>query len=342
MHEISVGINNILKDITIDFISEEAMYLARKYGYAPYMVERYLRMLGYEEALKLIESFENFRKRIAILCNYLRYDCDKLSKKLENMNFVLKNIQWCNYCLYIETAPSSPSIGSTHEYLKGYYYVYRDQASLIPPLILNPEKNSITLDMCAAPGGKAAHIMLLMEDTGLLIANDISRRRSISLLSHFIRMGFKSYVVINENAIELVKKFGKEKFDYVLLDAPCSAEGGIMFDPSRKTKTSIEVLAKLVEREIKLLHTALQLVKRGGRVVYTTCSIAPEENEYVVTKVLEHYDGIEVEEPRLNYWSNGFTKFLNITFDYRVSKCIRIWPHRHFMEGYFICSLVKT
>ena len=341
LEDANLSAEKILDEIRIDKISENSLIIAKKYGYAPYMIERYISMLGYEETLKLVESFEKFKKRPAILCNYLRYDCDKLIKNLENLGFSVRSIEWCDYCFYIDSAPESPSIGSTHEYLKGYYYVYRDPASLIPPLMLNPEKGSTVLDMCAAPGGKAIHILLLLEDEGLLIANDVSRRRSISMLSHFVRMGFKSYVIINEDGFELPRKIGLEKFDYILLDAPCSAEGGIMFDASRKTKTSQRALAQLVKREIELLYAATKLVKKGGRIVYTTCSIAPEENEYVITKVLQLNSEIDIEIPRLNIWSNGTARFSNLVFDDRVTRCVRIWPHRHGMEGYFICSLVK-
>jgi len=335
-----ITLDDILRDINISFISKEACDVAKKYGYMPYMIERYFKMLGYEETIQLLEAFEYFKKRPSILCNYLKLNCEALLEKLNRLGFYLKRIEWCNYCYAVDSAPASPSIGSTHEYLKGYYYVYRDMASLVPPLILNPTEGSKTLDMCAAPGGKAVHLLLLMRDSGLFIANDISTRRTASLLSHFTRMGFKSYTILNENGVELAKKL-KLKFDFILVDAPCSAEGGIMFDPSRKYKTSLRDLAKLVEKEIKLLYVATLLVKEGGKIVYTTCSIAPEENEYVVTKVLQLNNDIIVKDPPFNFWSQGLSKFFNMEFDPSIRNCIRIWPQRHGMEGYFICLLSR-
>lgn len=336
-----VTLDKILKDISIYTVSSEANDIAKKYGYKPYMIERYLRMLGYDETIQLLEAFENFKKRPAILCNYLKIDCETLINRLTRLGFSLERISWCNYCYTVTATPTSPSIGSTHEYLKGYYYVYRDMASLIPPLILNPSEGSLVLDICAAPGGKSVHILLLIRDSGLLVANDISVRRTASLLSHLTRMGFKSYIILNEDGIKLVEKL-KLKFDYILVDAPCSAEGGIMFDPSRKYKTSLKDLSKIVEREIRLLYAATILVKNGGKIVYTTCSIAPEENEYVITKVLQMNDKIVIEQPPFNHWSHGFTNFSNLEFHPGVRNCIRIWPHRHSMEGYFICLLSKV
>jgi len=335
-----ISVNEILKDIYIEPSSPDAFALAKRYGYRPYIIERYLHILGYDETLELLKSFEEFRKRPAILCNYIRIECRYLKQRLADLGFAIEDITWCPHCFMVSSAPQAPTIGSTHEYLKGYYYVYRDRSSLIPPLILNPQPGSIALDLCAAPGGKSVHMLLLMNDQGLLIANDISTRRVISLLSHFIRMGLHSYVILNEDGIELPKKL-KIKFDYVLVDAPCSAEGGIMFDPSRKTKTSIKGLAHLVEREIKLLLAGIELAKEGGRIVYTTCSIAPEENEYVITKVLQLVNHVKVEPPLFNYWSNGIQSFHRLEFEPSMRNCIRVWPHKHSMEGYFICSLRK-
>jgi len=335
-----ISYKDIANELKIDIISNEALTLAKKYGYLPYIVQRYIDMLGLKDAEKLLEVFEYFKYAPAVLCNYLYTDCDKLVHKLEEMGFSLNRIPWCKYCYKVVSQPESPTLGATHEFLKGLYYVYRDSSSLVPPLILNPSENSYVLDMCAAPGGKTIHILLLVNDRGFVVANDISFRRSISLVSNLYRMGFKSYIVLNENATKLPNKINI-KFDYILLDAPCSAEGAIMFDHSRKTKTSQQDLAKLVKREIELLYIATELVKPGGKIVYTTCSIAPEENEYVITKVLEHVDNIEVLTPQMNQWSKGLTKFRNIEFNKDISKCIRIWPHIHNMEGYFICLLRK-
>lgn len=330
--------NDILNEIYVEFISNEALTLAKKYGYLPYMVQRYIDIMGIADAERLLYAFEYFNFTPAILCNHIHTDCDRLANKLGELGFLLERIPWCDQCYKVISQPQSPSLGSTHEFLKGLYYVYRDASSLVPSLILNPTSHTHILDMCAAPGGKTIHILLLVNDEGVVVANDISLRRAASLLSNLYRMGFKSHVVLNENAIELPGKVSM-KFDYVLLDAPCSAEGAIMFDRRRKTKTPQQVLAKLVRREIELLYSALKLVKPGGTIVYTTCSIAPEENEYVLTKVLEYSDNVEVEEPSLDLWSRGLSEFRKLKFDKAVQNCIRIWPHIHGMEGYFICLL---
>ncbi|MEM0372149.1 MAG: RsmB/NOP family class I SAM-dependent RNA methyltransferase [Ignisphaera sp.] len=333
--------SKILKEIKIESIDRNAYELARKYGYLPYMVQRYIDMIDFEETIELLNTFENYEYRPAILCNVLRIKCDILIERLKMLGYSITPINWCNNGFLVTRGTRKPSLGSLHEYLKGFYYVYRDQSSLIPPLLLNPKPGSKVLDMCAAPGGKSIHILVLMKDEGLLVANDVSKHRIKSLISNMFRMGFKSYVVTLENGIRLPKKI-KTNFDYVLLDAPCSAEGAIMFDKTRKKKTMQEDLAKLVLREIMLLKSAISLTKPGGRIVYTTCSIAPEENEYVITKVIDLMkDEVIIEEANIGIGSNGINRYRSIEFYDDVRKCIRIWPHKHKMEGYFICILRK-
>jgi len=338
----SFSLEEIARDIEITNVGREAEELARKYGYLPYMIQRYIEMLGYEETLELLKAFENFRRRPAILCNHLKIDCEQLVERLSRMGFELRTIPWCDIGYVVVKSASSPTLGATHEYLKGYYYVYRDSASLVPVIALSPRSGSTVLDLCAAPGGKSVHILIRMKDHGLLFANDASRARLKSLATNLFRMGFKSYVVLSEDGISLSSKISI-RFNYVLLDAPCSAEGAIMFDKSRKTKTTQKDLVKLVVREIRLLLSAIKLASCGARIVYTTCSIAPEENEYVITKVMDLLgkNVIDVEDVGIGIGDRGLTRFRDMKFNSKLSRCIRIWPHRHLMEGYFVCVLRK-
>ncbi|MEM2200923.1 MAG: RsmB/NOP family class I SAM-dependent RNA methyltransferase [Ignisphaera sp.] len=335
-------LSKIVHDIKVKKISNEAISLAKKFGYLPYMVQRYIDILGYEETTKLLNTFEHYIYRPVILCNNLKIDCNLLIKKLTAFGFELKPVYWHRYGYIATKVVKSPTLGSTHEFLKGFYYVYRDAASLLPVVALSPTPNSKVLDMCAAPGGKSVHILLAMMDRGLLVANDISKVRVKSLVVNLFRMGLKSYVVISEDATVLPKKIN-DKFNYILVDAPCSAEGAIMFDKSRKTKTSEEDLARLVLREIKLLLSAIVMAKPGAQIVYTTCSIAPEENEYVLTKVLDLVgdDVVNIEPLNIDVGDSGLRRFNDLEFNSKVVCCTRIWPHKHFMEGYFVCSLRK-
>ncbi len=332
----------IIKDIRVRSVSEEAISLARKYGYRVYMVERYIRLLGLEDTKRLLDAFEKPLKPV-IRCNDLRIDCDKLAFLLEDLGFRLEYIPWSIHGYRVVEEPPRPSIGATHEYLKGYYYVHRDAAPLVAALILEPSPEDKVLDGCAAPGGKATHLAQLMKGRGLVVANDIVLYRLRALVGHVLRMGLWN-IVVTWSDLRKMPRITRKRYDKVLLDVPCSAEGAIMFDKKRKKKTTQLDLARIVAREIELLNAGLDLLKDNGILLYVTCSIAPEENEYVITRILEMRNDVDVVEPprKLFNWSPGITRFHKLSFDDRVRKCIRIWPHIHNMMGMFMCLLSKT
>ncbi len=333
---------SIFKEIRIRSVSSKAKALARKYGYRPYMVERYLRILGYDDTVKLLKSFEKPVKPV-IRCNDLRVNCKWLIKRLESLGFRLEYIGWSIHGYRVLESPSSPTIGSTHEYLKGYYYVHRDAAPLIPQLLLLYNNwEEVVLDACAAPGGKATHLAQLLGDRGVVIANDIVLSRLMALISHVLRMGYTN-IVVTWCDLRKMPRLVSTRFSRILLDVPCSGEGTIMLDPGRKTRTTQVDLARIVAREIEILQAGLSLLKPGGILAYTTCSIAPEENEYVVSKILSLNPDVKVVEPpiKLLEWSNGVIEYGGLDLDPSTRKCIRIWPHLHGMIGFTICLLTK-
>jgi len=335
-----IAVSKILSDIEVR-ASIEAERLATKYSYQPYMVERYIRILGDEakELLKAMEEPELLKP--VIRCNNLRISCSFLEERLRSLGFGLKRLSWAREAFEVVRSPPSPSIGATHEFLKGYYYLHRDSSPLIPPLNMDLRPGLDALDTCAAPGGKATYIAQLIGDKGLVIANDISLNRIRALVSNIARMGFRSVVVTRIDARKIDRVITR-RFERILVDAPCSAEGYIMIDPSRKRKTGLRELALLVRREIEILVSALKLLDSGGILVYSTCSIAPEENEYVVSRVLESFgDAVEIMEPIIANWSEGLHDIWIKDLDPRVGRCIRTWPHRHSMGGSFVCVMRK-
>lgn len=336
----AVDPSKILEDIAVE-PGPDAERLARRYGYQAYMVERYIRILG-GEAEELLEAMEDPSiLKHTVRCNNLRVGCGWLVERLEGLGFRLRPIPWAEGSYEVLEGPRTPSIGATHEYLKGYYYLHRDPSPLIPPLNMDLKPGLEVLDACAAPGGKATYMAQIMGDTGLIVANDISLNRIRALVSNIARMGFKSIAVIRGDARRIDRILGRE-FPRILVDAPCSAEGYIMIDPSRKWRTSQKDLAALVRREIEILYSALKLLGEGGIAVYSTCSIAPEEGEYVVSAVLDAYRGsVEVVEPRLNMWSRGLHDIWIKGISPEVRRCIRTWPHKHGMGGSFACVLRK-
>ena len=321
--------------------SKEAWHLAAEYGYLPYIVQRYIDMLGLDGAIRLIEAFKHPPKPV-VRVNRTLIEPAQLEQRLRSLGFQLDKIPWSDNAYWVVKSPESPTIGSTHEYLKGYYYVHRDATSLLPVILLMHEYSGDVLDACAAPGGKTTHIaeLLKLRGGGLVYANDLVLYRLRALIGHVMRLKLDNVVVMWSDARKLPQKIGR-KFARVLLDAPCSGEGRISVDPTRKTKTSLLDLAIMVRREIELLWSLVDVVEPGGILAYVTCSIAPEENEYVVSEVLSKKGGLELVEPPVRplKFSKGLTEYRGLKFHPETEKCLRVWPFEHGLFGYAICLL---
>ena len=300
------------------------------------MVERYLQMLGDKETEEFLYSC-SFPLKKSIRCNDLLIDCKKLEEKLSNKGFELEKVPWLKHGYIVKSSPKKPSLGATIEYLSGYYYI-QGLASMVPAYVLDPHENDVVLDMAAAPGGKTTQISQLMRNKGLVVAVEKSRERIKSLYSNINRLGVKNVILLRTNVKNLIKI--KIQFDKILLDAPCSGEGLIPEDPTRRTKTSIEDLRNFFVSQIELIDTAYKLLKSGGILVYSTCSIAPEENEAVVNYLIENYNAKIL--PITGYPSvNGLTEYNGVKFDESLRFCIRFYPHKSGTEGFFVCKIMK-
>ncbi|MHA1238833.1 MAG: NOL1/NOP2/sun family putative RNA methylase [Candidatus Odinarchaeia archaeon] len=306
--------------------------IAEKYGYSPWIVKRYLELFGEKEALELIEANENPVPR-SIRVNTLKITVEDLINRLESKGFRFKPIPWIKEGLWVKESPFT--LGSTSEYLLGYYFI-QTAASMIPPLILNPSKDDLVVDMSAAPGGKTTHIAQIMGNEGVILALDVSRSRMRSLRSQISRCGVENTILFRMNAIKL-PELGV-KADKILLDAPCTGEGLIPEDPERKTSRSIEDLHVCASIQRQLIDAAAQCIKENGILVYSTCSIAPEENEEIINYALEKYP-FRVEKINLNIGEPGLTDFFGRTVDSSISHAVRLYPHKHKTIGFFICKL---
>ncbi len=320
-------------------ITNKARELAKRYGYLPYMVQRYYEIFkDWNEVILFLKGNERPILK-SIRCNTLRIDCSKLEDKLNSKNIVLEKIQWLPHGYWVYKSPIS--IGATHEYLRGYYHI-QGPASMIPPLVLDPKPDELVLDMAAAPGGKTTYMAQLMNNKGIIVAVDKSRERIKSLLSNINRLGVINTITIRTNAIRL-NEILDMKFKKILLDAPCTGEGLIPLIPERKTSRTINDIKKLTRLQILLLKTALDLLEDNGILVYSTCSIAPEENEYVILRVLEKYknSNIELLPININIGTSGLEEYKNIHFGKEFKRCKRLYPYIHGTEGFFIAKLRK-
>ncbi len=318
----------------LDFPSTpDSREIARKFGYNEFIIRRWINFFGRDETLKLVEAMERgIPKHIRV--NTIKIEEDELIERLEERGFKLEKTD-VPFCYKVLKEPYS--IGATPEYLMGYYYVM-EKSSCIPPLALNPEHDEIVIDFTSAPGGKTTFLAQLMNNRGVIIAIEANEQRIRALIDNIHRMGVLNTVVIKMNAAKF-HKIGI-KADKILLDAPCSGEGVIHKDKDRKRIDGIEDIEFCSRLQRDLISSAIKSLKAGGTLVYSTCSLTPEENEFVIQFALENFD-IELEE--IKWGEKAFVKIPNtdIEFDREISKCRRFYPHKHETSGFFVAKIIK-
>lgn len=318
--------------MTVD--TRRAQELARRYGYLEYMVTRYLALFGPETETFLAGNERAVAK--SIRANTLVATPDRVAERLEKKGFRLEAVVGLPYAFRV--LEGRLPLGATPEYLLGQYTL-QSVASMWAVEALNPRQAKVAADVCAAPGGKTTLIAQLMENQGALLATDISRMRMRALRSNLSRMHVENTLVMRMDAAQLPET--GIQVDAVLLDAPCTGEGLIPVDPTRKQSRQLEDLAILAAVQQKLIVAATALLREGGALVYSTCSFAPEENEQIVDYALQKCP-LRVTETGLPIGDPGFTAPFGRAVDKTLSRARRFYPYKHGTEGFFICRLEKT
>lgn len=320
--------------MVIDYQStRESREIARRYGYNEFIVRRWINFFGIEETLKLIEAMERgIPKHVRV--NTIKIDEGELVERLKERGFEVEKTE-VPFCYEVLREPYS--VGATPEYLMGYYYVM-EKSSCVPPLALDPKPNDVVVDFASSPGGKTTFLAQLMGNRGVLIAVEASKDRIQALIDNVHRMGVLNTAIVHMDATKFYKL--GIKVDKILLDAPCSGEGVIHKDRERKRisgRRDIELCSKL-QRD--LVTSALKSLKPGGVLVYSTCSLTPEENELVVQYVLENFN-VRIEE--IEWGERALTYIPNYgELDREIGKCRRFYPHKHKTSGFFVAKIVKS
>ncbi len=316
------------KGPVIDFPStRKSRTLAEKYGYSEFIVRRFLNL--FDDAEDLIEAMEKPLPEY-IRINTLKTDVERAIDSLEKRGFRLRETPF-PFVYELVESPFSP--GATPEYLMGYYYI-QDASSAVPPLVLEPERDEVVVDMCASPGGKTTFIAQLMENSGAIIAVEVNRDRLDALAHNIHRCGVLNTVILHMDARKLPQT--GLKADRVLLDAPCTGEGIIHKDPTRKKSRGPEDLLFCSTLQKGLIVSALKILRKGGVLVYSTCSLAPEENEMVIQTLLERYP---IELMDVNYGSPGLERAGSFRFSEDMRKTRRFYPHLHGTSGFFVARI---
>jgi 16S rRNA (cytosine967-C5)-methyltransferase len=297
-------------------------YIAAFYSHPSWMVKRYLKRFTREEVEKLLAA--NNEKPVHTLKINLNKTSPKEFKDLLR-TVGLRYIQG-RYLDDFFKLQNLTNITSWEYFTKGYFDI-QDEAAGVPCRLLDPKPGMKILDLCAAPGGKSSYIASLIKDEGQIVSIDKFESRISIFRKNIERMGYKSIQPVVVDALE----YNESGFDRVLADVPCSGTGTLSKKPDIKWKRELLDIKKMSVLQYELLEKAASLVAVNGAVVYSTCSIEPEEDQDIVNKFLAEHSNFELENaaeyvhPEL-VTAEGFVLSL---------------PHKHHMDGAFSARLVR-
>jgi len=289
----------------------------------------------YEKIDDSKEFYEFMAKPIrqSFRVNTLKIDIDSVVKRLSE-EFELEKVPWCREGFFVY----GEGITKTPEFALGLIFM-QEASSMIPPVVMDLEENLFVLDMAAAPGAKTTQISQYMNNTGCVIANDVKYSRLNILISNIQKYGCVNVVVTEKDG----RYFGrfKDTFDRVLLDAPCSNVGMIRKNYKYLKlwrQREVEALSRLQK---SLILAAYKSLKPKGVLVYSTCTLDPEENEEVIDYLLYNTDA-KLEKIKLPIKSTDpILEFNGKKYSEEVKKCLRIHPQDNDTEGFFVAKVVK-
>lgn len=266
---------------------------------------------------------------------YFRVNTLKISvsKFKKTVNWDIEPLKWYRegFSIY------DKDIGNSIEHKLGYIYI-QDASSMIPPLVLSPNENDSVLDLCAAPGSKTTQIACMMNNNGSIIANDKDYKRICALSANLQRCGVMNTATTIMRG-EMFWKYGL-KFNKILLDAPCSATGAIISNSRILETWSIKLTLSMSRLQKQLITSAKKCLDDNGIIVYSTCSLEPEENEEVIDFAIKNLNlkPVKIKLKNINY-REALLSWQGKKYNSKVKYCIRIYPHDNHSEGFFICKL---
>ena len=322
--------------------AEEAV----EFGLPRLFVERLKHVVPDERWPAVIRSFAS-TKPTSFRINTLRGEREQILNELQQLDCPLSPINWYvdeqgHALAYFVPAECRQQLTHSEIIDSGKIYV-QNRSSMLAPLICDPQPGETILDLAAAPGGKTTQLAQLMQNQGLLSAVEPIRKRMFKLKANLERCNVQIARTYQIDGRTVGNKT-PERFDRVLLDAPCSSEARFRSgDPSSWSTWSLRKIRETSRKQIGLLKAAIHATKLGGTVVYCTCSFAPEENEGIVHKVLKKFgDAIEVVPITLpiENWTPGLPGFQSTEFHEQVKHCLRILPTDQ-ADAFFLARMVK-
>ena len=317
-----------------------------------------LKPLFLERMKNLLPDKKDFEEYLEILkngpvnsirCNTLKISPEELKKILDEKGWKITT-PWKNYpeIMIIESELGPGELGRSLEHLLGYYYV-QEISSMLPIIALKPIKEELILDLCASPGSKSTQIASEMKNTGTLISNEVSLGRIKILASNLERCGVANGIITKKDGVAFCNKIAKFypelKFDRILIDAPCSGEGTLRSSPKTYLMWNINTINYLSKIQKSMMASAIKILRKGGEIVYSTCTHAPEENEEIVDYILQNFrDEIKIEKiefPEELKVREGVIEWDGKKYSEEAKKSCRICPQDNDTEGFFIAKCRK-
>ncbi|UPV99217.1 RsmB/NOP family class I SAM-dependent RNA methyltransferase [Halorussus gelatinilyticus] len=292
----------------------------------------------------LVEDFDAFLDACqrplpsVVRVNTIKATPERATAALDEEGVDWTGREWSDTVLELDTDSPGSTWASYHGWIHG-----QEEVSAIPAEVLAPEPGERVWDACAAPGSKTTQLAALMDDSGLVVANDNNLGRLSALRFNTERLGVTNAAVTNTDSRNFsLKPFDFDSFDKALVDVPCSCEGTIRKNPTALDDWTMDHVRSVAGVQKGILRRAIQATKEGGTVVYSTCTFAPEENE----AVLDH--ALDVEDCRLVEFDfpldsrPGVTEFEGEAYDESVRKAKRFYPHHNDTGGFFCAKLEVT
>lgn len=302
--------------------NDEVQYLSVVHSHPPWIIRRWLSRFGFEATESLCKA-NNMRPFLTLRPNALKVEYPTMINELAELGVDYRR---CFYLDQYVTVRNLPNIRQTRMFIDGHFTIQDESAGLVGKLF-DPKPGATVLDLCSAPGGKALHAAELMKNKGRIIALDKYETRLSFVRQNAERLGATiiEFQEADANTVEM------EPADMVLLDAPCSGLGTLSKKPDIKWKREPEDIPKLVEIQRSLLEHAAALVKPGGVLLYSTCTIEPDENIWQVRAFLESHPDFEIDHAA-KYLSHQIVS---------QEGCMETYPHKHRMDGAFAARLLR-
>ncbi len=317
------GLNNIIPD-KADNLTE---YLSVKYSYPQWLVEKYTELFSAEFAEELLEA-GNRSPELTVRANTLRVSAGELKEQLEKEGVFAEAGRFIKEALVIK---SPLPVGRLEAFKNGLFQI-QDESSMLPAAVLAPEPGDTVLDACSAPGGKAVNMAQMMQNRGRVIARDIYEHKLRLIDEAAARLGTSIVESELRDAAE-PDPMHEAYFDKVLLDAPCSGLGIVRRKPDIKWARESSDIESITSLQEKLLRNVSKAVKPGGILVYSTCTILPEENEYIVRNFIES---------STDFCEDMIAPYLPSALAMHAKGCmLQVYPNRDGIDGFFIARLKR-